>query len=154
MTDHTSEPWTTPREYKLPSGAVYAIRIFGDHGKITVHTWKKEGDQPCVNEARANARLIAAAPDLLAALEATIAEIKDQIYSHCEDVGIKPSAGRIDSNKAVVKARAAIAKAHGKGDSNTSTRSEPFCERCGTETTWNYFEDNQGLCPTCIDIDL
>ncbi len=27
---------------------------------------------------------------------------------------------------------------------------EPHCERCGRETTWNYFEDNDGLCPGCV----
>ena len=59
----------------------------------------------------AEQRVRDAAPDLLAALETAITEIEAQIYSHCEDVGIKPSAERIDSNKAVIQARAAIARA-------------------------------------------
>ena len=31
-----------------------------------------------------------------------------------------------------------------------SPSSEPHCPRCGTETTWNHYEDH-GVCPGCVD---
>lgn len=60
------------------------------------------------NESTANARLIAAAPDLLAALEETLQALIDMLLDrdYTEE--------SVSQDPAVIKARAAIAKARGE----------------------------------------
>jgi hypothetical protein len=76
MTEHTPGPWSLPHfaepdvncacEYVLCDhlmGAVASVHCSGEGDD-----WQKGGDNPKFAEAVANARLIAAAPDMLAAL--------------------------------------------------------------------------------------
>ncbi len=60
--EHTPGPWTQKRERKIGAPIVYG----NDHEIAQVRYWLGSED---VCEVEANARLIAAAPDLLAALE-------------------------------------------------------------------------------------
>jgi hypothetical protein len=67
---HTPGPWTEPRIYRDPSYRPYNIAIYGNKGTATVHQQKIDNNVTAkgFDEAYANARLIAAAPELLAAL--------------------------------------------------------------------------------------
>ena len=86
MTTHTPGPWV------YESGMVYAARGLRDDldpGGIPIARMDREtgnGTQPA--ERDMNARLIAAAPDMLAALEALIAwDDKDPSLVHAFDLG-------------------------------------------------------------------
>lgn len=99
MSGHTPGPW----------------RIQGDHGKLwietnanddtiaEVHRRKEKGSVYSCDEAMANARLIAAAPEMLEALELLLDG------RHCQITMLR-SDGPIPTDKA----RAAIAKAKGE----------------------------------------
>lgn len=89
MSKHTPGPWTA----REPNGPGMGWRVGP--------AWL--GEKPWSDETSANARLIAAAPDLLAALEAATAEIR-AIY------GDQPPA----TNSVVMLIEAAIAKAKGQ----------------------------------------
>jgi len=67
---------------------------------------------PWIDDWEANARLIAAAPELLEALEAMLAA---DLYADGEGVWAFAIADTIEGAEAVSKARAAIAKATGGG---------------------------------------
>lgn len=71
QTQHTPGPWTEPRTYQNIDGKISMIAIYGDHGKKTVYRMTGgELSAGVVEATLANARLIAAAPDLLAAHKA------------------------------------------------------------------------------------
>lgn len=84
MAKHTPGPWLITGEDEC---TVYALHHNGDfkNGKpffvnrfyTRVEDCRDQGGTP--DEARANARLIAAAPDLLEALEVTVAIIEDYL---------------------------------------------------------------------------
>lgn len=94
MTQHTSGPWT--RKRPIPADDTVSRLVFaGDDLIATVHDL--EGAS---HEAAANARLIAAAPFLLAALRA--------LERACADEGVRGMRTVLDN------ARAAIATATGE----------------------------------------
>jgi hypothetical protein len=80
-------------------GAVCTVHASGEGNE-----WALHGDNPKYLQAVANARLIAAAPDLLAAIEGLLADIQD--YQRINKLGGQ-------DNHWQVIARAAIAKAKG-----------------------------------------
>jgi hypothetical protein len=82
-----------------------------------------EGDESMVSEdeMEANARIIAAAPELLAALASLVAGLEDSAPFHCSCVnrhtgncGSVTCAHADEVNARISNARAAIAKAEGK----------------------------------------
>jgi len=93
---HTSGPWSNP------TGSV-TVREAATPRSLKVCDMSSDGGRP-VAEQEANARLIAAAPDLLAALEESLREVE----AFTKRTGIPQFVGWID------KARAAIAKAKGE----------------------------------------
>lgn len=95
MTNHTPGPWTAtgPKDFST-SGMIILILSIDNYPAAFVPGWTDAEDT--AKEAAANARLIAAAPDMLAALR--------------DAVGILDSLGGGETCRAV---RAAIAKAEG-----------------------------------------
>jgi hypothetical protein len=117
---HTPGPWTvsqfcTPRASEDPLGAYLIDEIAKELGELDAKSYdaepNSEEEQDWVdarsNKNEANAALIAAAPDLLDALEcilsATCGDVGDDGYDGCV---------RIEA-KTLERARAAIAKAGG-----------------------------------------
>ena len=93
MSKHTPGPWA----HINPDG--YTVRhpqVYSDTGPVCNATWLGDGR---INELRANARLIAAAPEMLVALQEIVAAADGDGWS------------QLDATLA--KARAAIAKATG-----------------------------------------
>jgi hypothetical protein len=97
-TKHTPGPWVARQSAHGP------IDIFDSQERDVVTVYG--GGVPSEHK-QANARLIAAAPELLDALKAMDAAI-------CE--GFETQAGRMAGRKALIAARAAIAKAEGRND--------------------------------------
>lgn len=102
-TKHTPGPWAVQRYANYIGFGVYA------HGRgcIAERWYDKQQDEPYGPEILANARLIAAAPDLLLALEDLVNEIRAYSSPECDDEG----AIGAEELKA---ADAAIAKAKGE----------------------------------------
>jgi len=104
MSGHTPGPWTAhfDEDYFVrgPDGGRVAMmqHLKGLHGL---------GGRRTCEESAANCRLIAASPDLLAALEMTLQELIDAGYDGSPLGLMLPSLG-------VAAARAAIAKVKGK----------------------------------------
>ena len=65
-TKHTPGPWMQPLQAN--SVTIRHPHVISDNGEIAIATW--QGSEQVTN---ANARLIAAAPELLAALQQTVA---------------------------------------------------------------------------------
>ena len=99
---HTPGPW---KPYNHPSG----WRIYGRSKKepICVFCMGDRDEETPFRNAEANARLAAAAPDLLAALKTLLTEYADK---NATDDQLLKSLGGIGF-RAVLSARAAIAKA-------------------------------------------
>lgn len=114
MADHTPGPWTVAEEESVEKGAV-TFRLVDASGRYLCYLCEgsddpdlqKRGWLPIV-KARANAHLIAAAPDLLAALH----EADDFLAAYFENL----SASDIDddANEVLNAVRAAIRKATGE----------------------------------------
>ena len=102
MTDYTPGPWTV--DHAMITGATGdTVALICDTGEAlgTVADWPRlTGPVPADAVNEANARLIAAAPDLLAALEAFAQAFEDDSIEMC------------DVNDMAI---AAIAKARGEG---------------------------------------
>jgi hypothetical protein len=111
---HTPGPWSVPH-YASGHGVCTCGYVFAyDLTVAEVYRGGRTRDEPAPDEAKANAHMIAAAPDMLAALlklaEAAEAYMKyhaDKFYSECEaqPTGLWPF---------IRTARAAIAKAEGR----------------------------------------
>ena len=102
MSEHTPGPW---RDWNKSCGAVMAPKkkdTWGSRAVALVTHWPSE------EERAANARLIAAAPDLLDALEKLVGSCPPLGPWDEEDWGSP-------SNDAMAVAAAAIAKAKGEG---------------------------------------
>lgn len=105
-TPHTPGPW-----HCVSIGTSHLIAQASDEdfrfaiAKVFEQTYHPSGIESNRDEARANARLIAAAPELLAALREMLAELDGRIAPHgyiYRDTG------------GMILARAAIAKAEGR----------------------------------------
>ncbi len=106
---HTPGPWFSVKNgaYKWVESPAHTVCVF--------YQWNSDGSMSESEDAAANARLISAAPDLLAALE-TILEIcevgdEDRIREFAENIGYHETyivAGHIAA------AKAAISKAKGE----------------------------------------
>jgi hypothetical protein len=105
---HTPGPWVAA-----------ANKVYGPFQVRVAHCGRDSGLQTTPQEDDANARLIAAAPDLLevALLDQEVSNLLDELAS-CKDgmlrVGIENRLDVVRDQKAVVR-RAAIAKAEGRG---------------------------------------
>jgi len=115
---HTPGPWGVPHFAEPEAGCDCRYVLCDSHmGAICTITWNKEGDHPPLEQAQANARLIAAAPELLDAckeLRAACAAcfrvigaagLVDQIEAELDTAGVTEGFGS--------RAGAAIAKAEG-----------------------------------------
>lgn len=80
MAEFTEGPWSVSdtEDYRLLVVAPWSMRVrpesasgYGDYRGLHIASIQHQNDNPCVSKAQAvaNARLIAAAPDLLAACE-------------------------------------------------------------------------------------
>ena len=109
MSKHTPGPWAVHSAYPwiIKQGPDVPF-IQPDSGVTICNTMGHEnsGFFPTPEEGRANARLIAAAPELLEALK-----LLDEAFC-ADDYGTKE--GRAKGRAALVATRAAIAKAEGK----------------------------------------
>ena len=108
MSEHTPGPWTL----KELHGEVYTDHgsdwLFGPDGKPIIHFHPGDYDSEAWYEFEdANARLIAAAPELLAALESCIGHIEETNKWHPED-------HPINDCPVLNNARAVIARAKGE----------------------------------------
>lgn len=104
MSKHTPGPWLNGQDgFNLGSGVVYGRHSNGNPKDVaTIRGWG--------GEQQANSRLIAAAPDLLYALEECISELeKYQNTSHPEGY-----IGARDYLVKIANSRAVIAKAKGE----------------------------------------
>lgn len=99
---HTPGPWLTDRN-NVHTGQIAIVHhcTGNDWVEIWSDKWFKTG--MCESEQEANARLIAAAPNLLEALQAIVSSLSDQ-----DDEGL------IEHAQPMIDARAAIAKATGE----------------------------------------
>lgn len=98
---HTAGPW---RAAKGGGGTMSILRVQGDELVAYIpHGWPKA-------QREANARLIAAAPDLLAAL----IDLRDDCVEYCRINNLSNDDGKPGSNHAMRRAAEAIAKAEGE----------------------------------------
>jgi len=98
-TKHTPGPWTITRKHTPPIFDRGCIAIGPDIAAIQVPELDTASE--------ANSRLIAAAPDLLAALD----RLANAVDAHCRAI---TTAALIELDDATINARAAIAKAKGE----------------------------------------
>ena len=121
MTKHTPGPWTWGRTedgHEIRMGnAINAVGIYDSHCVIEYNhsVWPYDGDEPNkqYEEAEANARLIAAAPDLLAACKEALIGAKHEACKYTDD---DPdwTWHCCDWSEVVEKLEKAIAKAEGR----------------------------------------
>jgi hypothetical protein len=82
MTKHTPGPWTEPRIYRARDNEITRIAIYDSNGTTTVHSINSAClNRSTWNEALANAHLIAAAPELLEALQ-ELSNLMEAVHSH------------------------------------------------------------------------
>ena len=104
MSKHTPGPWN----YTMYKDSGWDFKLTADHGETEIVSGCGCCDSPWVSS-EADARLIAAAPDLLEAIEAAIASGMIPGESITGGPGAKTQQG-----KAAAMLRAAIAKAKGE----------------------------------------
>lgn len=110
MSKHTPGPWRA--DLADIGGQVFGFSIVAEHGThwhpVAYQSTYQHTNSECYEpaERKANARLIAAAPELLEALK-----LLDEAFC-ADDYGTKE--GREKGRAALVATRAAIAKAEGK----------------------------------------
>lgn len=120
MSKHTPGPWQTGREDMQsydgatgePFSSVYANDPRGKMhmgSRLPLVVARMPGGEVDREEEKANARLIASAPDLLTACKALVE------YQESTDLDDEPEDGEYgDGKRAMLAARAAIAKAEGR----------------------------------------
>lgn len=101
MSKHTPGPWVT--DNSVLRGSINRLDEPRRHIALTSDWEKEKGDR---EQNEANARLIAAAPELLEALEDVMSDLFYQIASHHDERTAR-------NYPSLVDARAAIAKAKG-----------------------------------------
>lgn len=125
MSEFTSGPWSVPHFADPRSTCECKYVLSGHHfGSIAIVNWSPDdsvenGCNPPLEEAKANARLIAAAPAMYAALAALVAKLP----AIEEAVGPFMSMGHVHGmryggpnwNDELGSARAALSAAEGKG---------------------------------------
>jgi hypothetical protein len=121
MNKHTAGPWIFETwDYRIAKPSRMELSIQNKTNRIAVVDWDQGKDNPYTiqnDEAFANARLIAAAPDMLEALD-TLTIYAESImervkfYNMCEFTGIY-SASMPELDAAIKAAKAAIQKAEG-----------------------------------------
>ena len=99
MSKHTPGPWEIKNQNLVAEG--------GNCVLANLHMW--QGDAP--DEGKANARLIAAAPELLAALQAMFRAAEMRDMDNCE---VRSAHVAVEWDAANQAARAAIVKAESK----------------------------------------
>lgn len=115
MSKHTPGPWRVESDTTLVWGACVINHGNPDYLGYPVadaqlsRAWNTEG-KPTVDETLANARLIAATPDLLHALKTIVANILE--YERVNN--LSPNPGKHDCWLSVTLANEAIAKAEGR----------------------------------------
>ena len=106
MNEHTPGPWKLDSTFPDPDG--YKIRggsLVFRKGPRLIAVVKNQGDRPIVEDSLSDARLIAAAPDLLAALKTAEGHLSEELgYKELHPIGHCPVLDVV---------RAAIAKAEG-----------------------------------------
>jgi hypothetical protein len=106
MSKHTKGPWTLlPAESDKDYLRIRGTQLGGRYKVANVHQWRYEGMPDSIRqhddaESMANARLIAAAPEMLEALKSALWRMQQYDYQAMEGT--------------IAKARAAIAKATGE----------------------------------------
>ncbi len=83
--EHTKGPWTIDRKIDLSHGASVLVRV---DGIGIAEVWKTDDRILSFTKdttAEANARLIAAAPDLLAACEVGLSVVNTKLYFNPDD---------------------------------------------------------------------
>lgn len=112
---HTPGPWHEDRKESMYEG-FHSTRIASPSGAGIARVHRLDAADPSDSvEAIANSRLITAAPDLLASLRLCVASLADHIVVDAECAGIAPNAVCPCETDTLPKARAAIAKAEGRG---------------------------------------
>ena len=105
---HTPGPWF-PQEVAYAPYRKLSVRC--GRGQVAlIQALETEEDE-------ANARLIAAAPDLLAACRLTLGAINDLLAAQLEYPDPSPSLVQLAAIRSIEPARAAIAQAEGRGRS-------------------------------------
>lgn len=100
--EYTKGKW----EIKTPNNSCQTIE--SEYGNICTIS------QPFgIEEAEANAKLISAAPDLLQALQESVAELQFSLHNQAAALGMDPSVANatISENRILKQAKAAIQKA-------------------------------------------
>ena len=100
MTKHTPGPWHIANSFSRTEFGRYRLAIYPNSDMQHPHVSVSAPDDDAMTEVTANARLIAAAPDMLAALQ--------NLLNYTGGWDLK------DPEHPIVAARAAIAKAEGR----------------------------------------
>lgn len=114
-TKHTAGPWAYGWETQDQHWAIVTDAAGGIVANVNTETGPDAHSAPAMRQmpGEANARLIAAAPDLLAALEEAV-----KALSRCYDVCDWPADGRTIQDDAIRAGKAAISKAKAEGSSH------------------------------------
>ena len=108
MSKHTPGPWTCQKS-PAPHDGQHDFAIHAAKAKVLAEAFGRDCHGNIIN-AEANAKLIAAAPELLEALEHLVDQSDKQNWA----IRLGGSLHPFDVKGAVQKARAAIAKAEGR----------------------------------------
>lgn len=84
-TQHTAGPWSLDKDWDPFDNRTWAI--FDDFGTTIAHVESWDGDEQTEKQADANARLIAAAPQMLEALRAALDAMGDY-YDATDAAGV------------------------------------------------------------------
>ena len=96
MSKHTPSPWVWEdkydfrehkgnRDWSTENFKAGRIKLIAEDGTTVLAEWSQHADDAGIDVSEANARLIAAAPDLLAALEGFTDYPKDLLQDFCDN---------------------------------------------------------------------